>query len=726
MIFFAVAFGLLLHAFFWGAGMAMLTMPRPWRRFWPVLVFPAGFALQSLIVWIGAYVNLRGTNAYAWYGELVPMILLVAGITRLGVRRSRTDLFRFGLVWAAAGGVLALLTLPLAVASRGLSSVSLGSCDAADYAAGARTFMEFARSDRTGFLGLTEVVHIMSADNFYEFWLKLNHFTPSALMALNGSVFHCAPHELASVITGVVLAASVPLVFWMARALFGYSGVASLIIAAVYGVSPITWYSFAQVSPAPLLAANAIALLNWAGVALWNGRLSRARAIQFGGVLLVAYAIVLGAYNFILIVGLAPAGTYVLVRAATQNDWKRLLGWIAAMAVPLVVAGLIFFARVSGLVERFLLFQTYDFGWRIPALLPEGWLGMVMGGDLRPWHWAGLRWLLATVFISGFGWALLRATYERRWRVWLIGCTVVPVLAGYAFLEVRGIVKGTNASYDAFKLFAVFYPLLLPAFCWWITLRWSARLTDWFEVAVFAGIVVAFNLLGCGMYVYQLSRPPLMVDGELRQVRRVESMADVQSVNMLIPDMWSRLWANEFLLRKPQYFATHTYEGRLNTPLRGEWDLCSGPVRVRVPSGGSRDVTAHYWLVDTRAPDFVRAQLGQGWYAEERLSNGDRWSWTRGEATVLLDNPGSRPVTLVPTLDGRCVSPAAVSIAIADATAVNAAVGAERRAYAFAPITVPPGHSTLVMRLQHAPETANGDSRPLGVCVFSLVLAPLK
>ena len=47
--------------------------------------------------------------------------------------------------------------------------------------------MEFAKYDREGFLGLTEVVRVASVDNFFDYWLRLNHFTPSALIALNGS-----------------------------------------------------------------------------------------------------------------------------------------------------------------------------------------------------------------------------------------------------------------------------------------------------------------------------------------------------------------------------------------------------------------------------------------------------------------------------------------------------------------------------------------------------------
>jgi hypothetical protein len=111
----------------------------------------------------------------------------------------------------------------------------------------------------------------------------------------------------------------------------------------------------------------------------------------------------------------------------------------------------------------------------------------------------------------------------------------------------------------------------------------------------------------------------LIVDGELRQLRKIEAMAEVKSVNLLVPDMWSRLWANAFLLRKEQFFPTHTYEGRLNTPLRGEWDLEGGLIAIELPDGARRQVTRRFALVDTRHPAFVRAEFADGWHPEKAI-----------------------------------------------------------------------------------------------------------
>jgi hypothetical protein len=413
--------------------------------------------------------------------------------------------------------------------------------------------------------------------------------------------------------------------------------------------------------------------------------------------------------------------------ALWQGAWRRLARWALAMLLPPVACGAVLAGRVAGLAERFMLFQTYDFGWRIPTLTPEGWLGMVSGPDLQPWRWLGVRWVLAAAVVAMLAWTLERAVRLRRGGAWMAACLAVPVLIGYGFLELRGARLGTNASYDAYKLFAVFYPGLLAAACWWVTLRrGSRRLTEWFIVAAFAGVVLAFNLLADGMFFYHLMRPALLVDGELKQLRKIEAMPDVASLNMRVPDMWSRLWANAFLLRKPQYYLTHTYEGRLNTPLRGEWDLESGLIAVKPPGDARRQVTPRYALVDTRSPQYLRAAFGDGWHAEERdLRSGVRWQWTKGDATLRIENPQSHAVDLDCTLDGWAMGGQDLILAVAGgAASAPVHVGAERTKTRFPRITVPPGAATLVLHsLQPLSQAGPGDVRVLGVCIFGFEIA---
>jgi hypothetical protein len=374
------------------------------------------------------------------------------------------------------------------------------------------------------------------------------------------------------------------------------------------------------------------------------------------------------------------------------------------------------------------LLQTFDFGWPVPALTAEGWLGMVKGPDLSAWSIFGLRWALTAAAVGLLAWAFLRAVQQRLRVGWLLVAIALPIIVGYLWLEVRAARLGTNASYDAYKLFAVFYPLLLPVFCFWVTLRRSRRLYEWLMVSAVAAVVLGFNLVACGMFMWRMWQPPLIVGGELRQLQKIEAMADVKSVNLIVPDMWSRLWANAFLLRKAQYFQTHTYEGRLNTPLRGDWDLEGGLVALELPGDARREITPRFALVDTRHPAFVRVEPGEGWHPDEiDPKTGVYWRWTKGTATWTIDNPHDYALTIDCAVDGWSAVPRTVTLrgALGESTA-GVPITTERVTVNFPTVRIPPGHSTLTLELLTPPTVVPGDPRPLGVSVFRFHVTPRK
>jgi hypothetical protein len=197
---------------------------------------------------------------------------------------------------------------------------------------------------------------------------------------------------------------------------------------------------------------------------------------------------------------------------------------------------------------------------------------------------------------------------------------------------------------------------------------------------------------------------------------------------MIVPDMWSRLWANYFLLRKEQYFLTHTYEGRLNTPLRGDWDLLGGLIAVELPDGATRAVTRRFSLVDTRHPAFVRAEFGDGWHPPESdPKTGEHWRWSKGEATIRLHNPQAYPLTIECKLDGWSARERRISF-VQEAGEPRAVLrlGEQRGTVRLPALGVPPGESTLLLQTNEPPFHAPEDPRPLGVSVFRFTIAPRK
>lgn len=714
-----------LHILFWGLGLAWLITPSRWLRFWPVWVAPAGIALQSAVVWVVAHTSITGTNAYAWGAEMLPLSLLVLGWRR--VKPCRAAPRRFGVLGGIMLFCLIIITLPLDRAgNHHLTTASMGSCDAADYAAGARTFKEFSASDHLGFMGQTEVVQVGSARTFFEFWLKLNHFTPSALIALNGSVFDLEPWQITGLCTLVFVVLVQPMVFWLARTTLGFGAGAALWLTLIYGVSPLTWYAAYHVAPAQIIAAMGIALVTWCGQMLWRER-SKARAgLSYGGLLVVAYAIIWGAYNFVVIVCLVPTLACIGGWTISGGEWKEFWRWLRRMMVPLGIAGLFFTERVTGLAERFLLFRETDFGWRIHPLMPEGWLGLVKGTGLQPWE-NPVAWALSGIVLLMLTVAWFRCTARRPREAWRIVAFLIPVLLGYGYLQWRGWHLHNNASYDAYKLFAVFYPVLLVGFCPWLI--WLSERGVWRALAVGMMIIVlAGNLYAIRLFALRLGEAPLVVEPTLAEVQKIESMAQITSVNLLVSDFWTRLWVNSFLLRKPQYLREHTYEGRLNTPLRGEWDLNGGIVQVKLPSGDWKRVNQRFSLTRVDSPWHLRASLGDGWYGTEVLRGRRtrRWNWSRGNAALVVENPHAHPLRVVLHLAIRSISKRDLQVWIGRRHLCSVLTSQDLQNVSVPPISVPPGRVTIDLVSRMAPAQAGpGDPRLLGFAIFGVEIEVL-
>ncbi|HQY06823.1 MAG TPA: hypothetical protein PLQ52_12230, partial [Lacunisphaera sp.] len=364
MLYYLTAVALVAHTVFWGLGLSWLVLPRVWRRWWWALAPGLGIALQSVVVWAGANTSLAGTNSYAGWSELLPAALLIAAASRKGWRALRFRLLdTSGAAGLIAVAALAGWVLLWPMAQRGgwtLTASSLGSCDQADYAAGARVFQEFSRDDRTGFLGLSEVTRVGTAETFFDYWVRLNHFTPSALLAHNGAVFALQSHQLVSVTAAVLVLLNAALVLLLARAALGLRGITALAPAAVYLFSPLGAYAVHHGALGQLYGAHGIALLTLA--VLGAGRAGRAGQSPWAWapLVLAAFWILAGSYNFILTVALAPAGAWLLAEACGRRDWRG-PGRVGAMLLAmLATCALLFWGRFDGLIERFRLLEQYN------------------------------------------------------------------------------------------------------------------------------------------------------------------------------------------------------------------------------------------------------------------------------------------------------------------------------------------------------------------------------
>ena len=648
MPYYFIAAGLILHIYFWGLGLTGLIVPARWRRWWWAFAPGLGMALQSAVVWVGAHTPLPGTASYAWWSELLPLILLWVGGYRLGLATLRNLARNF---WRPPAvllvGIMAIaawfLLSPMAAAGRGVTSSSLGSCDHADYAAGARVLLEFSKDDRVGMLGLSEVTRIGSAEYFFDFWLRLNHFTPSALIAHQSAIFGLEPYRLISVTAAVLLLLNIPVVFFLARAAAGVRVGVALFVAALYAISPLSAYAVHQGALGQLLAAHGIALLMVITALLFREVRGRRPLWPWGLMLFAAFWLLAGSYNFILIICLAQVGPWVLGRAMVKGQTRSLGRVAVVMGTALLFCLLFFWPRFSGIVERFQLFSDYDYGWRVPLLAWDGWLGLVSDVYLEP---LGSFWQVVLMLGLGAGWLgwLWRARRHESLRFAAAAALVLPIVGGWTILAWESLTR-TNASYDAFKVISVFYPGLLAGLCAGLVLS-GRNLKSALSIA-FIVLLLGFDLLRANEYRQVMANPPLRVNKHIVELGKLESRAQVASINLKISHYWSRLWADAFLLRTPHFFAEPTYEGRNVTPLRGEWDLIYNQLRMLrvlpIAAVDHIELGRNFLMVRKGTTNHVQLNFGSGWHPQENFGM-DLWRWTQGAGQILITNSTLRSV----------------------------------------------------------------------------------
>jgi len=718
MLYYLTAAGLIAHTFFWGLGLAWLVLPRVWRPWWWVFAPGLGLALQSAAVWAGAHTSLAGTDSYAWASEALPLALLVLALVRRTGRRPRGGAGLLLVAFMAGWMLLSPMTQP----GRGLTTSSLGSCDQADYAAGARVFQEFSRDDRTGFLGLPEVTKVRSADYFFDFWVRLNHFTPSALLAHNAAVFGVEAYRLVSVTAAVLVLLNLPLVLFLARVAVGLRGRGLLGLAALYGFSPLNAYAVHHGALGQLYAAQGIALLTL--VVFGASRATPRGAWCFLPLAFAAFWLLAGSYNFILLVCLAPAGAWLLAQAWLRRTWRGAARVSALLAAALVLCAIFFWGRFDGLIERFSLFQQYNFGWVVPLASPEGWLGILRDTGLHAWPPA-VRTLLSLAVI-GLWLAGLAVLWRRRRASALAALALVlPVIAGWSLLA-RESAGRANASYDAYKLLSVFYPGLLAGLGCWLAMAARPRGRLSWPAGAALTLILAANLVVAADFRREMSTPPLRVDRVLAELQGLERNPRIASLNLTIDDFWTRLWANAFLLRKPQYFSIHTYEGRLNTALKGEWDLRDSLLRtLPLRADDFLPVNERFYLVRAGAPGRLQASFANGWYEEEHAGV-TRWRWSEGAGRILVTNPAGVPVRAELRLRARVFKASRLTVRLEQHAVGSQWMDGTVQEVVTDDFLLQPGNTVLELAGEVAqPEGAFAGARQLSFALYDLELRPL-
>jgi len=676
------------------------------------------------VTWVGVGMGGRITAGMAWLPVAVSGVSLACVVARL---RGRTVVLALGGMRRHAG-VLALAVLaslaiahPLDRARLGLTTVSFGSCDAADYAGGAALLRDIAPGDRSGFNGQVETVVLRSVDSFYGHWLRLNHFAPAAVLAWFSVLFGLPLFKLTTALGIALHAAAVPAVFWVARGGLRIGAWGACAVAAAWACSAPAVYGVAQTALGQIMVVPAVALLTWTGLRAFAEGGSWRGALRWVPLAATGFVVLIAAYTFALVFVLAPLAAALAWLAWHERQPGRLMRATGAGFAALASVAAVFRERMAGLADRFALFEAIDFGWPIPVFTPERWLGWFGDAGLGRGG-AVVGWALIAV-ATGAWIAYARWAWRRDRRLAGVAAAWLATIgAGYALLALKGLREGSNELYNAYKVFALLQPLALGALVLPLRGVRCCGHAGRAVAALLAAGLVAVHWTGAMPVRLALQTPPLWVDKSLQSITTVAVRDDIGSVNMLLEPMWARLWANSMLLNKHQYFRTETYEGRRATPLRGEWDLRDGLLAVDAGADNTIALGGGYHLVRSAGTSGLRIDLDTGWHAPE--GGGDfRWAWSAGtDAALRFENPRSADlaVRLEFGLQGNGTRDITVVVDGCATTLWSGTISTAITRVTIEDVALPAGSTHLRIRSTEAASAPAGEGRDLGFALHAL------
>ena len=623
-----------------GLGLTLMVCPKDLKKY-AVLMSPmVGYCYLTLVGWYCYNLDLGGTDVYA-NGILFPpaAFLFFAVLDRRRQTPEPDKLFDRELLAPLAVGITTfpVISRPFLTSVDGLTSMSAGNNDIA-HSTGMSTYLkEFARSDTVGFLGQS-IAFRGTADREY--------FGGSLSTAFASSVFSSETYQLQSLSLHVFFLLSLFLVYALARESFRYNENAAIGVTALYSLNPVMYSTNYHGYQGQIIATAlslCIFLLHIEAIDNCH-KISRYYA-YIPLTVLFNWGVSL-TYPHMLLFIYAPIVVYVVAIAFYRRSSHPALQWIYFVMATLVVTLILSPYRAKILVSSLIRKATLRFGWFIPWISPDSLFGlMAMDNSSLQSHTGLLRYVLtiplAVMMIVGF----LHAYEADRKLFLLAGSTTFVVLIGYVILTFIGRSESNWGGYKSYKLLSFFLPLvLLSSLILFRNIEFTSNGQMRYCLPLLLAVLIGFNLYSSYKISKQMSTLHKSVDKDMADLKKVENLSSIQSINILGTDWWDVMWAANFLMRKKLYFQTATYSGYDSSALMGEWDL------ERL--GGARDgilrtvgfnevetivVNSSYVLKKAGTAGTLTVQLGKGWYDSEVTH---RWTGKGSDVvTIIFQSP---------------------------------------------------------------------------------------
>lgn len=528
----------------------------------------AGYCYLTLLGWYCYSLDLGGTDVYALILLFPPLIFLY--LAHKKHRKQPTisgRLFDRELIAPLIIGVMSFLVLsvPLLTEINGLTSISPGNNDIADSASTSTYLKEFASSDNIGFLGQSTIFKYL-ADQLI--------FGGSLSTAFASSLFSLETYQLQSMSIHIFFLFSVLLVYPLAREFFCYNYYTASGITALYGLSPIMYYTVYSGFQGQLIAtglALCIFLLHLHAINYCNKVSDYCGYIPFA--VLFNWGISL-TYPHMLPFIYAPLVVYLIVLCFHARSYHIFFNWtlfvIAVLGLTFILSP--YRARVS--ILDLVMLAKIEAGWYMPWFSPDTIFGLTFSKVYLNAHKWFIRFLLSVplliIIVCGF----IKA-YKRDLRILLLsGSFLFVLLAGYIMLCYMGRADVGWGGYKSYKLLSFFLPLiLLSSLILFSNEELPSNHRVYYLLPISLTLLIACNFFSSGAVSMRVSMVHRAVSPDMAELKKIGGNPLVESVNILGTDWWDILWEANFLMRKKLYFETSTYAGRTASSLDGKWNL---------------------------------------------------------------------------------------------------------------------------------------------------------
>jgi hypothetical protein len=623
-----------------GLGLSLLVSPKELRKHALFLSPMVGYCYLTLVGWYCYNLELGGTDSYARFIALPPAVFLcLALLNRKREQACDERPFHGESIAPLAVACIGFLvvSMPFFKSVDGLTSLSAGNNDIAHSAGVSRYLKEFTRSDSAGFLGQSPDYKI-ATDRGGRFGSRLS-------IAFASSLFSLEPYQLQSLSLQVFFFFSILLVYSLARESFRYNRLGAIGITALYSANPLMYLTIYHGYQGQIMGiglALCILLLNIQAINTCQTRADYMRYIPLAVLFTWGLSTT---YSHMLLFIYAPIAIYLAVMSFQRGPRPPIIPWALFTVLTLVIL-----CVLSPTKAKVLAFALYGLGrsssgWFIPWMSPDTVFGLSTMENLGLQSHTGLmRYILSIppIIILIFG---LRRAYKDDRNVFILaGSSIFIMVIGYTVLAFVGRVEDTWGGYKSYKLLSFFLPLVLMAsLILFRNIEFTARGQIRNVLPLLLGVLIGCNIFSGYNVSAQMSNTRRLVSKDLADLKRIENLPSVQSVNILGKDWWDILWQVHFLMRKKLYLETHTGVGYPAGALVGQWDL----KRVRDTSNDilrlvgfdeveTIVVNSTYLLEKAGEARTLKARLGKGWHDSEVTH---RWTGNGSDtSTVILQS----------------------------------------------------------------------------------------